>query len=134
MIGTDSMAQLNAIDMCDPEDVSEIREEGCRQMSLVVSRLEEGIHPDRPHRNGRTSLTVAARHATDSNYHDIHDWFEIVEYLIEAGANVNMSDEYGRTPLMEAVNNYSGNSFEVRVIEALLKAGADPMQASNLHH
>ena len=46
---------------------------------------------------------------------------EIVEKLIDEGINVNQVDQYGRTPLLEAMNG----SYDLDNIKALVNAGAD---------
>ena len=53
--------------------------------------------------------------AADSNYHP-----EVAELLISYGADVNFQDEYGYTPLSQAVK-----SNDADIMKILLKAGAD---------
>ena len=53
---------------------------------------------------------------------------ESVKFMIGAGANVNICDEYGRTPLMCALDGGKAiNIFEdtVEVIKLLLEVGVD---------
>jgi len=46
---------------------------------------------------------------------------EIVQALLEAGADVNAKDTYGETALLEAVVSWRSHDF----VKALLEAGAD---------
>ncbi len=52
-------------------------------------------------------------------YPSLYGWNEMLETLIDLGADVNQSGENGSTPLMSAA--YSGNAD---IVECLLKNGA----------
>ena len=83
----------------------------------------EHIHKES--NNGQITLHTAAR----------YDNLEIVEYLIENGANIEAKDDYGNTPLHTAANY--GSTLEI--VEYLIENGAD-IEANNndgntpLHH
>lgn len=47
----------------------------------------------------------------------------IVEALLKAGTNINARDEYGNSPLHEAVNFVAPSHA---IIEALIESGANP--------
>jgi len=51
--------------------------------------------------------------------------YKIVPILIEAGADVNIRDVFGRMPLCLATNNSYGAFIRANVVENLIKAGAD---------
>ena len=53
----------------------------------------------------------------------------IVELMIKAGADVNTSDEYGNSPLIQAIN--SGLSIHYDLIKTVLNGGADPNHHNN---
>jgi len=54
------------------------------------------------------------------HYAAMNDWLDIVEYLVEHGANINQPDNYGYTALHDAAG--AGN-FEV--VQYLVDKGAD---------
>lgn len=53
---------------------------------------------------------------------------DIVKLLIDKGADVNSSDSYGNTPLMEAADMFDNDDT---IIKLLLERGADPYQKNN---
>jgi ankyrin repeat protein len=59
----------------------------------------------------------------------------IVELLLKSGANVNITDNSGMTPLMKAIKimptTSSKRDNKYDIIETLLEAGADPKIRSN---
>lgn len=68
--------------------------------------------PDKYNMNGFTLLHVAASWCTDE---------KVVQALLDKGANVNVQDGYGKTPLYHAKV-----LSKTKTMKALLKAGADP--------
>ena len=56
---------------------------------------------------------------------------EIVEYLINAGADVNTKDEYGNTPLMFAAKTPDIYKSRVKLIQQLIDHGADVNAKNN---
>ena len=52
-------------------------------------------------------------------------WDDIVRFLIEKGADVNLADEKGITPLMTAATSGNGERF-ISIVRLLVEAGADP--------
>jgi ankyrin repeat protein len=89
----------------------------------IQSLLDQGAQVNATnHLTGWTALTAAAYYGHP----------EAAEVLIRAGANPNVHDKNGGTPLMKAVtlgpaeNRADTISRKVKVIKALLKAGADP--------
>ncbi len=79
---------------------------GERQILMAI--LEEGGDPNARTANGWTALHLAAEP-------------DMVEALVAAGAEINVSNDSGRTSLHEAAAWRSA-----AVVEALLDAGADP--------
>jgi ankyrin repeat protein len=55
------------------------------------------------------------------HYAAMNDWLDIVEYLLDRGANINQIDNYGYTALHDAA---SAGNFEI--VMCLLEHGADP--------
>ncbi|WP_165913618.1 M48 family metallopeptidase [Serpentinicella alkaliphila] len=117
----------------------------------VKSILESRINPDIVDSEGWTPLMWATQlndldminlfieYGADPNKIDYYyeetaliialtnDYVEAIAALLEAGADPNLSDSYGWTPLMSAVSN--DNSKNIRI---LLEAGADP-NVSNIY-
>jgi ankyrin repeat protein len=52
---------------------------------------------------------------------------DTLESLLAAGADVNLVDEHGRTPLFMEVMHVVINGVDPSNVEALLRAGADPL-------
>lgn len=52
----------------------------------------------------------------------------VVKILIDNGADVNIPDKYGKTPLMEATDMFDGDDT---IIKLILEKGADPFQKNN---
>ncbi|MBL7880740.1 MAG: ankyrin repeat domain-containing protein [Chryseobacterium gambrini] len=53
---------------------------------------------------------------------------DIVKLLIEKGADVNIADKYGNTPLIESADMFKDDDT---IIKLLLENGADPYQKNN---
>lgn len=83
----------------------------------VRSLLNQHAMVNTPQPDGATALEWAV----------YRDDFESAELLIEAGAKVNMANDYGITPLDLACNNRS-----VDMVAKLMNAGAKPMPAAVL--
>ena len=75
--------------------------------------LEEGAEPDDVDKAGWCALHFAGQECSEP----------MVKMLITAGANLELREKYGNTPLMRAVSNYKGDA---EVISTLLEAGANP--------
>ena len=54
---------------------------------------------------------------------------ETVEILVKAGANINATDSQGYTPLSRACAKKNRMQNRLKIIELLLKHGADPTRA-----
>ena len=80
-----------------------------KDKTAVRNLLKQRIGVDVPQPDGTTALTWAAH----------WDDLEIADLLVAAGANANIANDFGSTPLWEACNNGSG-----AMVEKLLKAGA----------
>jgi ankyrin repeat protein len=73
----------------------------------IKSLLNIGVSVDHKHNNGATALHVSVYRSN----------FEVADFLISVGANVNAEDDFGRTPLMGARN--------VQVASLLINNGAE---------
>lgn len=83
--------------------------------------VESGGKTDKKDSDGRTPLCMAC----------ICNQTPIVKYLVQvAGADVNVSDNYGNSPLIQSIN--SGLSLNYDLIKILLNGGADPNHKN--HH
>lgn len=61
-------------------------------------------------------------------------WWQVEQalpYLLSKGANTELSDGLGLTPLNVALQNIKGPNFNKRIIEILLKYGANPNAVDN---
>ncbi len=75
--------------------------------------LDEGAEPNEVDKANWCALHFAAQECSDT----------MVKMLVNAGANLELRDKYGNTPLWRAVSNYRGDT---EVISTLLEAGANP--------
>ncbi len=87
-------------------------------IEIVKLLLEAGIDPDK---RSRISLATGALHYGCQNHN-----IEIVKVLLRAGANVDLTDNLGRTPL-----HYASNYCYQKIIKLLLSAGANPNVVDN---
>jgi ankyrin repeat protein len=79
--------------------------------------IEARARVSQPDSNGETLLHLAASHDGSP---------EIVQALVQAGADINHASQSGQTPLMSALRHRSGSG-----VKALLQAGADPVLSIN---
>jgi ankyrin repeat protein len=77
--------------------------------ALIASGADINAQDD----NGFTALHFAAQ----------ENKAEIVDFLLQHNANLEIPDAHGNAPLFRAVFSYRGDG---RTIQILLKAGADP--------
>jgi len=93
---------MDLIDLVVEQDLSGLR-----------AAIDDGCPVDAANRQGFTALHVAAQeHA-----------IEVMDQLLQAGADVDARNFYGNTPLWVAVFNSRGRG---EAIELLLRNGADP--------
>jgi len=79
--------------------------------------LQQGANPDIRDRDGNSPMMIAATLG----------WVEGVEVLLTYGADVNLANDRGETPLIRAVQNRN-----VALVRKLLESKADPDQADLL--
>ena len=82
-----------------------------RDKEAVRTLVKQRVDVNALQGDGTTALSWAA------HWNDL----DVADLLIGAGANANLANEYGVTPLWEACNNASA-----AMVEKLLKAGANP--------
>ncbi|KAG4169865.1 hypothetical protein ERO13_A12G109400v2 [Gossypium hirsutum] len=79
----------------------------------VIQELDKGVEPNGADYDRRTALHLAS----------CEGWIEVVDLLLEKGADVNSLDRWGRTPLSDA---HSFRHHEVcKILEA--RGGIDPV-------
>ena len=88
-----------------------------RELDWVGYLLKKGADPSIPDANGDTPLHIAARIGFD----------QAADYLISLRAKVDATNRRGETPLVVAVNQR-----HPRIVEMLLKAGANPDKADHV--
>lgn len=84
---------------------------------LRVILQQDDANPNLQDRRGNTALVLAAGRG----------WEEGVSLLLLYGANVNLANASGETPLIRAVQSHN-----VEIASRLLKAGADPDRTDNV--
>ena len=86
-----------------------------------MALIEQGNSIDALTETGTTPLMLGASGGSR----------QVVEYLIEAGANVNFIDSrHGMTPLMWCLASMHPNRVCIPIVKALLNAGASPAAVS----
>ena len=85
---------------------------------LATTLLGQGADPDEVDNSGWCALHFAALNCSKKS----------VEILIDSGANLDLRDQNGNTPLWRATMSYRG---EDEVISTLLQAGANPDADNN---
>jgi uncharacterized protein len=83
-------------------------------LSVVHAQLAAGVIPDTRNADGATALMLAAHTGR----------LGVVRVLIEAGADVNATDDLAWGPLMKAVYNPALDRGFADVVETLIQAGA----------
>lgn len=91
------------------------------EIGVMEILLNHGAKIDTENEIGRTVLQLASQKVHSKNS-------DIVEFLIQHGANVNHQDCDGTTPLMTAIS--TGN---LHIIKTLLQAGANINLADNIN-
>lgn len=95
------------------------------QKEMVRFLIECGLDVN-AQRNGRGS-NLSALHMAVAN-----GFIDIIEVLIENGADVEVKDKNGNTPLWNAVMNYRGRDGELEIIKCLLSNGSS-LDTKNNH-
>ena len=90
---------------------------GLGQPAVVAALLAAGAHVNVADERGYTPLFHACYHADEDRGHP-----QVVEMLIDAGADKEAKIGFGVRPLM-----YAAGNGEAGVVEVLLRAGADPL-------
>ncbi|AGF84931.1 repeat protein [Moumouvirus goulette] len=90
----------------------------CDNLKLIKLLVKYGADVNIPeYQNGWTPLIIACIRYTFNSH-------EIIEYLLNNGANINQKDSKGRTALFKTCELYLGS--RTHIVELLLKYGAYP--------
>jgi len=85
-------------------------------LANVIHIITSGTDPNKKYENAQTTLL---------HYAAGNCYLDIVKYLVESGADVNQTDNFGCTPLIIVFHN-SMCAGSAKVIRYLLTHGADP--------
>ena len=97
---------------------------GSRQIDIMKLLHQAGAQINKPTYEYYGNSTPLHKAAQRSDY-------EAVLRLIQWGGNVNARNSNGWTPLHSACGTIVANKFDPRVVEVLVKNGADPTLISN---
>ncbi len=96
---------------------------------IVKALLEKRVDVEKETPTGRRAVHVVGHSSAEIGFWGFlsgKGGSDAVEYLVDAGANVNAQDKYGSTPL----HNVAMNGYE-RGVEVLIANGADVNKKSN---
>jgi ankyrin repeat protein len=85
----------------------------CQNTEILRWLIENRAHVDHQNRNGYCALHTAAQEGH----------IDVVHRLLSHGANTELQDVYGNTPLWTAVFNARGN---YKLVKLLIESGANP--------
>ncbi len=98
------------------------------QGAKITALAKGGANPNtRHHYQNRTPLMMAV--AEEESYASVT--IESIQALIDAGAQINDTDEDGNTALMAACYNNRENGDRTKIIQLLLNSGADVKMKNN---
>jgi uncharacterized protein len=114
----DSLLRSVDVNLCDEDGLSLLMNalltfEHEPDVRMVRFLIDKGADVNTMSRGNWTALHVASRDQRK----------QIVEVLLEAGADVDAQDEHGNTPLSRGICH---NSPNLEIVRALLASGADP--------
>jgi len=91
------------------------------EVEKIESLLEEGVDPDSQLGDEDDNASLVHKAAAQGTR-------EIVQVLLDAGADPDVQDKRGKTPLHEAARNESNKitSMDAKIVETLLNEGLDP--------
>jgi cytohesin len=91
------------------------------EVEKIESLLEEGVDPNVQLGDEDDNASLVHKAAAQGTR-------EIVQVLLDAGANPDVQDKLGKTPLHEAARNESNKitSMDAKIVETLLNEGLDP--------
>ena len=114
--------------MLPPEDAL-IHEVWRQDIAAVQRLLDAGANPNLPGRAWSSAIACAGEN---------DDTGDIVRVLVGAGADVNIQDEHGQTPLHHAVDmaidgtiQQNLDEIDWTVVGVYLELGADPSRPDN---
>ena len=97
------------------------------KLRLVRLLIEGGVNVDSRNDRGQTPLLITCSLLTNTCHTRWETREKVVKYLISVGADVNIHDIIGRTPLIYAVITRASVLFD------LIDAGADPWEEDCSH-
>lgn len=84
----------------------------------AIELLDKTTDINSQDKNGYSYLHIAAQSRS----------FEITKEIVKRGAEIDIKDKYGKTPLMVAISNYDGDD---KIIKLLIENGANKENQTN---
>jgi ankyrin repeat protein len=91
-------------------------------LDIVKVFMNSGVNPNSANFDGVTSLMIASAYNVTAGHKHFKVGYELCEYLINSGAELNLVDKIGRTSLMLAAM-----AGETKIVKLLISQGANPI-------
>lgn len=128
------LSTISAVDINDEIDSSNLLEIAISYGSndIALDLISRGIDINHRGKNGMTPLHVCAW------YYNQYNCIELAESLVSLSENIDVTDDYGNTPLWYATHfssllKYQGNPSRYELVQLLVSKGANPLHTNNVN-